>query len=438
MVDPRDSDDDLDFDDADVIEDPLSLDQALPRFSLDRLVALFDDAAGKAAGGRGAEELRDLMLVAAFGPDAAYRYEQVFEFTPIDLLERLGAELTTVVEWSPQGEGYVTYGLTRVALGGRGYLVSWYTGDDDSRDWLEAGWMPATARAPYLRALRDQFRSSDDNGFPLSGAARTAGLIRSFDCAGDVLDLLWRERPRARWVRDLAAWVEAHARVAPGIEPFVSDAGDALIEAAGVGDPAAFVDSLLSDGAAVTARFAAREESRQDRRLLVLVRVLEKHHDLGLWNPALERAQAEWRQRSAPRPSQRLRAFYSRRFEVPPPRTDWIYVVTASFEKIWDRIPEPLPVRAAHAYVGDAFVANRAIAEASGRPWFILSPQHGLVAPDTKVTPDDLTFSAVGREAFIERTEQQAHALGVAGRPWKVLGYSRWRAGLASGGAGSD
>ena len=148
MTTPGDFDDDLD--DTDKIDDPLSLDQALPR--LDRLVALFDDAAGRA--GRGAEELRDLMLVAAFGPDAGYRYEQVFDFTFFDLE---GAALATLVEWSPQGENYVTYGLTRVALGGRGYLVSWYTGDDDSRDWLQAGWSPATARA-LLRALRDQFR----------------------------------------------------------------------------------------------------------------------------------------------------------------------------------------------------------------------------------------------------------------------------------------
>lgn len=37
--------------------------------------------------------------------------------------------------------------------------------------------------------------------------------------------------------------------------------------------------------------------------------------------------------------------------------------MTASFEKLWDRLPAAAAVRASHAYMGDDFIANRAVAE---------------------------------------------------------------------------
>ncbi len=38
-------------------------------------------------------------------------------------------------------------------------------------------------------------------------------------------------------------------------------------------------------------------------------------------------------------------------------------------------------------YVSDYFAKMRAYAEASGRPWFILSAEHGLVSPEEWLEP---------------------------------------------------
>lgn len=49
-------------------------------------------------------------------------------------------------------------------------------------------------------------------------------------------------------------------------------------------------------------------------------------------------------------------------------------------------------------YVSPLFRQGRAYAELAGVPWFILSAQHGLVAPDDVLEPYDLRLSATSRE----------------------------------------
>jgi hypothetical protein len=44
-------------------------------------------------------------------------------------------------------------------------------------------------------------------------------------------------------------------------------------------------------------------------------------------------------------------------------------------------------------YLGPIFASRRALAEASGRPWFILSPRWGLVRPDELIAPSDVALS---------------------------------------------
>lgn len=56
------------------------------------------------------------------------------------------------------------------------------------------------------------------------------------------------------------------------------------------------------------------------------------------------------------------------------------------------KLPTGAPAR--DLYVSPLFRKGRAYAEHSGVPWFILSAQHGLVAPDDELEPYDLWLSA--------------------------------------------
>ena len=49
-------------------------------------------------------------------------------------------------------------------------------------------------------------------------------------------------------------------------------------------------------------------------------------------------------------------------------------------------------------YVSPLFRKGRTYAESAGVPWFILSAEHGLVAPDDDLEPYDLRLSATSRE----------------------------------------
>lgn len=50
------------------------------------------------------------------------------------------------------------------------------------------------------------------------------------------------------------------------------------------------------------------------------------------------------------------------------------------------------PAPAADLYTSATFLKRRAYAEASGRPWFILSALHGLLRPDQVIEPYDMAF----------------------------------------------
>jgi hypothetical protein len=52
-------------------------------------------------------------------------------------------------------------------------------------------------------------------------------------------------------------------------------------------------------------------------------------------------------------------------------------------------------VRAAELYTSAWFTKARALVEASGEPWFILSAEHGLLAPDMVVGPYERTLNAI-------------------------------------------
>ncbi|MDN5798258.1 MAG: hypothetical protein L0H79_21265 [Intrasporangium sp.] len=58
----------------------------------------------------------------------------------------------------------------------------------------------------------------------------------------------------------------------------------------------------------------------------------------------------------------------------------------------------PSPSAAKDLYVSPLFLKERAYAEASGRPWFILSAEHGLVAPDEWLAPYERYLPDTPRE----------------------------------------
>lgn len=60
------------------------------------------------------------------------------------------------------------------------------------------------------------------------------------------------------------------------------------------------------------------------------------------------------------------------------------------------KLPTAAPAR--DLYVSPLFHKGRAYAERAGVPWFILSAQHGLVAPDDELEPYDLRLSATSRQ----------------------------------------
>lgn len=67
---------------------------------------------------------------------------------------------------------------------------------------------------------------------------------------------------------------------------------------------------------------------------------------------------------------------------------------------------------AKHLYTSALFRKERAYAERAGAPWFILSAEHGLVAPDTVLEPYDLRLSKTPRDyrrSWGRRVVEQLH-----------------------------
>lgn len=53
------------------------------------------------------------------------------------------------------------------------------------------------------------------------------------------------------------------------------------------------------------------------------------------------------------------------------------------------------PAKAKNLYVSDLFAKERAYAERSGRPWYILSAEHGLVDPEQVLAPYEAYLPAM-------------------------------------------
>jgi hypothetical protein len=77
----------------------------------------------------------------------------------------------------------------------------------------------------------------------------------------------------------------------------------------------------------------------------------------------------------------------------PPPRTDsppgTVYLVSCVGKKRPSRGP------AKDLYLSDWFIKARSYVEASGCPWFILSAEHGVVAPDDTLEPYEKTLNTM-------------------------------------------
>lgn len=90
--------------------------------------------------------------------------------------------------------------------------------------------------------------------------------------------------------------------------------------------------------------------------------------------------------------------------------------------------PSPAPAR--ELYTSQWFVLTRRFVESTGSPWFILSAEHGLVAPNDVIAPYERTLNAMGvkaRRAWALRVQEQMnHALPAAER-CVVLAGERYR-----------
>ena len=83
-------------------------------------------------------------------------------------------------------------------------------------------------------------------------------------------------------------------------------------------------------------------------------------------------------------------------------------------------------------YTSDWFVKARHYVEATGRPWYILSAEHGLVHPDTPLEPYETTLNTMPvaqRRAWAERVDAQlaeavptlAYATFLAGQRYREI-----------------
>jgi hypothetical protein len=89
---------------------------------------------------------------------------------------------------------------------------------------------------------------------------------------------------------------------------------------------------------------------------------------------------------------------------VAKPETRTIYLVSCVSQK------QEQPCAARELYISDLFRKARRYAEASGCPWFILSAEHGLIAPDQVIAPYERTLNTMGvvdRRAWGERVAAQ-------------------------------
>lgn len=81
-----------------------------------------------------------------------------------------------------------------------------------------------------------------------------------------------------------------------------------------------------------------------------------------------------------------------------------VYLVSCVSQK------RELACEARDLYVSELFRKARRYVEASGCPWFVLSAEHGLVAPDQVIAPYERTLNTTGvadRRAWAEQVAAQ-------------------------------
>lgn len=74
-------------------------------------------------------------------------------------------------------------------------------------------------------------------------------------------------------------------------------------------------------------------------------------------------------------------------------------IIPCTREKVWDAQPHRAKVAAKDAYTSAAFRQWRAVAEASGLPWFILSTKYGLLHPDDPIEDYEVPVGRAKRDA---------------------------------------
>src|SRR5260370_5701944 len=69
-----------------------------------------------------------------------------------------------------------------------------------------------------------------------------------------------------------------------------------------------------------------------------------------------------------------------------------LIIVSCGKAKIWDRLPNSGAVPARDAYVSSLFKVCRRYAEATGKPWTILSAKYGFLNPTEPITQYNMEF----------------------------------------------
>lgn len=100
--------------------------------------------------------------------------------------------------------------------------------------------------------------------------------------------------------------------------------------------------------------------------------------------------------------------------EEAPPESEGVILVGCVSQKI------DVPAPAKDLYASDLWAKRRSYAEASGRPWFVLSAKHGVLHPDQVIEPYDVSLASASRSTLREwsdrvapRLVELAQALGV-------------------------
>jgi hypothetical protein len=94
---------------------------------------------------------------------------------------------------------------------------------------------------------------------------------------------------------------------------------------------------------------------------------------------------------------------------------------------------QPSPAPAKDLYTSALFRGMRVFAEANADAWYILSAEHGLLAPDQVTAPYERTLNKMGkaaRQEWAERVQRQLETVLPARAEVIILAGERYREGL--------